>query len=165
MLWFSVSPSYPSLVSFFLPRAPLFLLPCVPLSSFLPYLVPSFFYPTMTALDDDSDYDDAEICALIASLNEESDDDAEIRSLIARLDLADGDHPPPRHPNPLPQRQNPPPRTPSPHLPPVTLQRHTFPTMHSRTFRPARAPVVYQVDTPSRREFTTDWYFFFCFNN
>ncbi|KAJ7468413.1 hypothetical protein B0H11DRAFT_2238879 [Mycena galericulata] len=86
----------------------------------------------MTAPDSSSDYDDAEIVSLIASLS-----------------TADGDYPP-RH-------TTPPPRTPSPDLAPVTLQRHTFPTMHSRILTPARTPVVYRFESPTRSGRTTNW--------
>ncbi|KAJ7441679.1 hypothetical protein B0H11DRAFT_2252003 [Mycena galericulata] len=86
----------------------------------------------MTTLDDSSDYEDAEIVALIAS-----------------LDLGDGDYPP--------RRPSPPPRTPSPRLPPVALQRHTFPAAHNRTLNPARTPVVYCFESPTRRGLTTEW--------
>ncbi|KAJ7661910.1 hypothetical protein DFH06DRAFT_1129089 [Mycena polygramma] len=72
-------------------------------------------------------------------------DDNEFMARMASLDLADVETPPS------------PPRTPSPPaglLPPI--ERHTFPSMRSRTFT-SDLRTVYHFESPTRRGFTTEW--------
>ncbi|KAJ7766366.1 hypothetical protein DFH07DRAFT_955417 [Mycena maculata] len=124
-----------------------------------------------------SNYEDAQIVALLASLNEpdhtpsrsqlsqrprtpdDSPDyeDAEILALISSFNDAALDEPA-SHPRVFPVPPSPPPRTPSRRLPPVTLQlqSHTFPANRPHT-SPSRTPILYRYDTPTGREYTTDW--------
>ncbi|KAJ7849476.1 hypothetical protein B0H13DRAFT_1906154 [Mycena leptocephala] len=80
--------------------------------------------------DNDSDYGEA---------------DADFIALLAALDLADvSTEPPPRTPSPTPLR---------------TVQRHTFPSIRSRThtISPTERPTIYHFESPTRRGCTTEW--------